>query len=90
MLASDFSLVPERVRSGVERFFAHSIDWLERVIRQAQSDGEVSSNLSAGEEARMFHATILGAMFAARVRPNLAEFARISENAIRVLMVPGP
>jgi len=89
MLASDFSLVPERVRSGVERFFAQSIAWLECVIRQAQVDGMISSGRDAGEEAQVFHATILGAMFAARVRPNLAEFVRVSERALRALLVSG-
>ena len=86
MLASDYALVPQRVQIGVQGFFASSIEWLERVITQAHDEGAIASNRDAGLEARVFHATILGAMFAARVRSDLPEFTRVSESALRGLL----
>jgi TetR/AcrR family transcriptional repressor of nem operon len=82
MLASDYLLIPARVQAAVSNFFAANIRWLERTIGEGQKEGTIAVALDARSEARVFHGTILGAMFTARVLSDLREFSTAADRAV--------
>jgi len=65
VLASELAGLPAQVRSGVERFFALNIEWLEEVLLDAApARGKRAADL-ARQQARTVLATFQGAVFVA-------------------------
>jgi TetR/AcrR family transcriptional repressor of nem operon len=85
MLATDQGVAPTRVQNGVAEFFSCNMNWLESVIVAGQRDGTLDGKLNAADEARAFHATMLGAMFSSRALDRLDVFERIAAISIRRL-----
>lgn len=85
MLATDQGVAPTRVQKGVAEFFSCNMNWLESVIVAGQRDGLLNKNLCAVDEARAFHAAMIGAMFSSRALGRLDVFERIAATSIRRL-----
>jgi len=85
MLATDQGVAPTRVQNGVAEFFSCNMNWLESVIVAGQRDGSLNGKLKAADEARAFHAAMIGAMFSSRALGRLDVFERIATTSIRRL-----
>lgn len=67
MLASDYSILPEKVRKEVRTFFTENEAWLTRILEQGRRSGTFDFRSDAGDIARTFFSTLEGAMFDARM-----------------------
>ncbi len=85
MLASDQGVAPSRIQAGVAAFFSCNVSWLESVIVAGQRDHTLNRKLSATDEARTFHAALLGAMFTSRALDRLDVFEKIAATCIQRL-----
>lgn len=65
VLASDVSALPEALRSRVEQFFQHHLDWLENEIRAGAESGELTIAMSPKRAARVVLSTLQGASLVA-------------------------
>jgi len=65
VLASELAGLPARIRSGVERFFALNLEWLERALLDAVLARTKRRTELARRQARTVLATFQGAVFVA-------------------------
>ncbi len=85
MLASDHALTPKRVQIGVAAFFEANRSWLESVIVSGQRAGVIDRGSDPADEARAFHAAVVGAMFAARTSGRIADFEFVTQTCLKRL-----
>ncbi len=74
MLAAEYQTLPKPIRDAVIAFFDANEVWLEGVLEQGRSDGDLSFNGSATDTARMIISGLEGAMLVARPYRDLARF----------------
>ncbi|MEP2470172.1 MULTISPECIES: TetR family transcriptional regulator [Roseobacteraceae] len=66
VLAADVMSLPEQVRAEVTLFFEEQHQWVEHVVRNGQSNGELRWDLDAEIYAKMFVSSLEGAMMVSR------------------------
>lgn len=67
MLASEVSVLPERVRVGVTRFFDRNIRWLEQVLGLARDGKAKTADPKVHEQAVGILSALQGGLFVARL-----------------------
>ena len=66
-LAAELDTLPAGLRADVAGFFEAHVAWLERVLRDGQANGTISTGLDPAPAARMIVATLEGALMMERV-----------------------
>lgn len=66
VLAADIMSLPDQVRDEVALFFTEQNDWVEAVVRDGQAAGDLRTDLDAAIYAKMFVASLEGAMMVSR------------------------
>ena len=66
MLAADVASLPDQVRNEVVKFFEAQSEWVENVVREGQSVGDLRQDLDAAKFAKMFVSSLEGAMMISR------------------------
>ena len=74
MLAAEFSTLPDSVRKEVTGFFDANESWLAPVLEQGRLGGQLAFEGPAIETARVFVASLEGAMMLARTYNDVARF----------------
>lgn len=66
MLAADVASLPDQVRNEVAKFFEAQSAWVENIVCEGQTSGELRADLDAAKFAKMFVTSLEGAMMIAR------------------------
>lgn len=89
MLASEISILPERVQRGVRQFFALNLRWLEQTLQDGVSQGVFRRGLRPDRESRTVLSAFQGAMFVALSTNEVATFDEAVEGLFAGLRAPG-
>jgi TetR/AcrR family transcriptional regulator, transcriptional repressor for nem operon len=74
MLAAEYETLPEQIRVTVVAFFDDNEAWLEGVLEQGRTEGDLRFDASARDTARMIIAGLEGAMLVARPYSDIERF----------------
>jgi TetR/AcrR family transcriptional regulator, transcriptional repressor for nem operon len=74
MLAAEYETLPEPIRETVVAFFDDNETWLEGVLEQGRTEGDLRFDASARDTARMIIAGLEGAMLVARPYSDIERF----------------
>jgi TetR/AcrR family transcriptional regulator, transcriptional repressor for nem operon len=66
MLAAEYQTLPKKLRQAVVAFFDVNEAWLERVLEQGRTEGDLRFEATARDTARMIISGLEGAMLVAR------------------------
>lgn len=66
VLAVDVVSLPDQVRREIAKFFEAQSVWIENIVREGQTKGELRTDLHAAKFAKMFVTSLEGAMIIAR------------------------
>ena len=66
VLAADVASLPDQVRDEVANFFKAQNQWVETVVREGQSLGDLRADIDAAKFAKMFVSALEGAMMISR------------------------
>lgn len=89
VLASELAGLPDKVRLGVQRFFAVNLRWLEEVLQDGKPPrGTLGANVT-GQQARMVLATLQGAVFVA-LAMNAPETFEAAVDGLLAALFPKP
>ena len=67
--AAELTVIPERLRTDLMRFFNKHIGWAERVLREGQANGSVRADVHPRVFARLLIAALEGALMNKGVKP---------------------
>lgn len=90
VLGAEASSLPEKVTNETKRFFAANREWLTSQLRRAQAGGEVDPAMDTETEARLFFATLQGAMLCAKTTAKIDVFDEIAAAALTRLFLVKP
>ena len=86
MLAAEQQTLPEGMQRGVLEFFAENEMWLEAVLNEGSSKGELVYSGSTKEGARMLLGGLEGAMLLARSHNDVGRFRASAELFLRQMV----
>ncbi len=66
VFAAEAGAVPERIRVGIERFFAANLAWLTEVLEEGAARGQLRSGTDPAQAARGVLSCLQGALIVAR------------------------
>jgi TetR/AcrR family transcriptional repressor of nem operon len=89
MLAAEYHTLPGAMRDSVLRFFDQNERWLEGVLAQGGADQSLRYSGPAREAARLFLASLQGAMLIARSFEDPARFESAAASLLAGLTGPG-
>ncbi len=89
VLASELAGLPEKVKSGVERFFAANLRWLEEVLRAGTPTRGAPGADAACQQAHTVLATLQGAVFVA-LAMNMPETFDTAVDGLLAALAPKP
>jgi TetR/AcrR family transcriptional repressor of nem operon len=87
MLAAEQQTLPEVMQRGVLEFFAENETWLEAVLNEGSSKGDLAYSGSAIEGARMLLGGLEGAMLLARSHNDVGRFRTSADLFLRQMVV---
>jgi TetR/AcrR family transcriptional regulator, transcriptional repressor for nem operon len=87
MLAAEYQTLPPPMRRAVIEFFNRNEVWLARVLDEGRSEGDLTFDGPAGEEAQMIVGTLEGAMLVARPHDDVARFEMVAHRLVHELVV---
>ena len=87
MLAAEYQTLPPPMRRAVIEFFNRNEVWLARVLDEGRSEGDLTFDGPAGEEAQMIVGTLEGAMLVARPHDDVARFEMVARRLVHELVV---
>lgn len=85
MLAADVATLPKPLRTSLSGFFAENEAWLERVLEEGRTSGELAFEGPASSFAAFVVGALEGAMLVARASGQVEEFDRASERLLALV-----
>lgn len=85
MLAADVASLPDQVRDEVAQFFAEQNVWVETVVRDGQSSGQLRADVDVAMFAKMFVSSLEGAMMISRGLEQPQDLDDALETLIRLI-----
>ena len=85
MLAADVATLPKPLRTSLSGFFAENEAWLERVLEEGRTSGELAFEGPASSFATFVVGALEGAMLVARASGQVGEFDRASERLLALV-----
>ncbi|MCM3626136.1 TetR/AcrR family transcriptional regulator [Paenibacillus glycanilyticus] len=85
MLSSDLATLSEAVRERLAGFFTANLAWVERVLEQGRSDGQLHFQGSADVQAHKILASLQGAQLLARSFKDANRFTMIADSLLSAL-----
>lgn len=82
MLSSDLATLTEKVREKLAAFFTANLEWIERVLEQGRSEGQLRFEGSAQTQAHKILTSLQGAQLLARTYRDANRFNLIAEGVI--------
>lgn len=85
MLSTDLATLSGKVQDGLTQFFASNLAWLERVMEQGRSEGQLKFEGAAEVRAHQFLASLQGAQLLARSFSDVKKFDMIVDGLLSAL-----